>query len=512
MTRAAVAPVRGAALQRTTAESRTLFAVAPWTCALATAGLLALSARPWGPSPLAWVALAPVFGAALVARTWWQAAALTAVAATGTASVAYEPAAGIGPGWYLLAVALGAVPFGAAGALAWLLARKLPGSLGPLTVALFWTLAELLPAQPALLGAYALPLNVIGYTQADLPVVHLARLGSVTAVSLAVLLGNALLLQLWLGLARAWAVACLACLAGAACAAALTAPAPGTGERAIDVAVAQPNRPTALLAAAQRVPQVRQALLEEMATLAAPATAPGVDLLVWPEGSMPGVVLHDGEFAALDDRTLMTLAALPPSLLGAAGRSDDGTDSNSAFLWSGGRLHAFYDKVHLVPVAEAGLAPGTHVPLTPLAGVAAAPSICYDVLFPATVRAAAAAGAELLAVLTDDAFAARGDVPRQHLRVARVRAVETGLPVAFASNTGPSAILDGAGRAVAASAAGETALLRATLGTGASPTPYVRYGNWVGALVCLAVVVLTLAAARGAAGTDGGAPTSQRPT
>lgn len=497
---------------------------APWLLALLSAALVVLAGRPWGVPVLAWFALVPAFAALTAARAWWTAASLALLASLGPASVAYEPAAAIGAGWYLLAVLLGALPFAAAGAAGWAVARRLPVGLRPVTFALSWALAELLPAQPALLGAYALPLNLLGYSQAEQPAAHLARFSSVTAVSLALLLANALWLQVGRALltqragraarAAALPLAGLLLLALAVAAAWLTAPAPSLAGPTLEVAVAQPNRPTALLAVAQEVPPLRHTLLADMAALAAPATgADGggpVDLLVWPEAAWPGVVRSAGGVTELDAADLAALAALPPSLVGAAGRTADGASSNSAFLWTGVELLPFYDKLHLVPVAEAGLKRGTHLPLTPLPGLAAAPSICYDVLFPATVRGAALRGADLIAVLTDDAFAARGDVPRQHLRVARFRAVESGLPVAFASNTGPSAIFDGAGRVLAASEAGEAALLRATLGSGTGPTPYVRYGDWAGALACLAAGLLALAAARGVAGTKGGAPSSQR--
>src|SRR5690606_13401938 len=103
-------------------------------------------------------------------------------------------------------------------------------------------------------------------------------------------------------------------------------------------------------------------------------------------------------------------------------------------------------------------------------GLRPAVLICYDAAFPSSARAAVAAGASLLTVLTDDSFAARGDVPKLHVRLAVFRAVETGLPVALASNTGPSVLIDSGGRIVARTPALATSLT-ATLPLARRVTP-----------------------------------------
>src|SRR5690606_38274630 len=121
---------------------------------------------------------------------------------------------------------------------------------------------------------------------------------------------------------------------------------------------------------------------------------------------------------------------------------------------------------------------GTGPAVVTIAGHKVAPLICYDVVFPADARAAARAGAELLVVLTDDSFASRSDVPRLHLRVARMRAIETGLPVALASNTGPSAVIAADGNLIATTSPLEATTLATTISGGHGVTPYVRFGDW----------------------------------
>lgn len=523
----------------------------PWLMALASAALLSVAGRPWGLGHLVWVAFVPLFAALAVARSWQQAAALAFVSALGVAALAYEAAAALGPFWLLFAVAVGALPFAAAGAGAWLVARRLPAALCYLTPALFWVVAELLPAQPWLLGRYALPLTTIGYTQAELPAMHLARFGSVTATSLALLVGNALVAQLLAGRGqhRFVPIMGLACLALTVVAAWRTAPvvaaharavpsleaasseaepfgaqrtsAPQGAATGVDLAVIQPNRATAVLAAALRSPAVRDGVVAELAAQAAQPPVGGEllgapQLLVFPEGAWPHPLNVQAPGDGLPAAATAALATLPPAIIGAAGRTENGQPTNSAYYWNGVELTHAYAKVHLVPVTEAGLVPGaapTTVALPTPSGepLLVAPFICYDIVFPGTVRAAVSSGAELLAVLTDDAFAAKSGVPHQHLRLARFRAVENGVPLAFASNTGPSALVAADGSTVAATVRGEAAAARAWLGTGTGSTPYARYGNWVGALTCLLVALMAAWAALSAAGWKGGVPIASPP-
>lgn len=527
--------------------------------ALASAALLSLAGRPHGFAPLAWVAFVPLFAVLPRARSWRSAALLAGVASLGITTMAYEAAAALGAGWHVFAVVVGAVPFALAGASAWAVARHLPPAFSYTLCALFWAVAEVLQTQPSLLGAYALPLSTFAYSQAGQPAMHLARFSSITATSAVLLLANAAFTHLFVGLRAArgrwhlrWALgpsAGLAVLAALVAGAWASAPTPtGSTFDTFDVAVVQPDRPTSVLAAARNVSVVRDWVVTELASLAAssgqppagtatsaagPRTLqvvrgavfphdgelgagapvlPGPDLVLIPEGAWPNALSTEAPGQSLPAASAAALAALPTTLLGAAGYTAEGLSTNSAFLWSGADLRHVYAKHHLVPVGEAGLVAGPPpAPVAVAPGRNVIPLICYDVAFPDTIRRAVAGGAHLLAVLTDDAFAARGDVPHQHLRLARFRAVETGVPLAFASNTGPSALFHGNGSLAAASSAGQTTTLRAELGAGAGPTPYLRYGNWVGALMCLAAVVTAALAGIRAAGKRGGDAPSPTP-
>jgi apolipoprotein N-acyltransferase len=74
-------------------------------------------------------------------------------------------------------------------------------------------------------------------------------------------------------------------------------------------------------------------------------------------------------------------------------------------------------------------------------------SICYEIIFSGETSRAAAQ-ADLIVNVTNDAWYGATPGPYQHFRQAQVRAVETGLPLLRAANNGISAAVDAHGRVV----------------------------------------------------------------
>lgn len=506
-------------------------AVRPWSGALASGALLVVAARPWGTGWLALVAFVPVLCALRSQTSAARAALMLAVTASGAAVVVYEALGPLTPALVPLLAAGATAPFAAAGALAPRLRRALGTRALLATFPLLWLAAEALPGRGWLLGPFATPLFAVGYSQAGLPAMHLARLGGVAAVGLAVLACNALLVLAVVERAG-WAWGALAALGAAVALTAFTAPAsfeahaalvtpaalstpavaPGrvaaaAGEaeggasgtvpaRVAAVRVVQAALPDAAYAAAAALPAARSALLRAIVADALAAPMPGgAGLTVAPEGALPGPLPARGA-SGLEP----LLAGLGPALLGGPARVEGGI-ANAAFAWRSGKLERVYAKRRLAPITEASLVPGRAPGLVAIGGVRVAPLICFEVAFPELARRAAVGGAQLLAVLTNDAFARYLDTPLQHLRMARFRAVETGRPLAFASNAGPSAVVDGAGRVLARTAIGRPAAAVATARLEARPTPYLRWGDWPGTLALVGSGLLALVA-----GAKGGPP------
>jgi apolipoprotein N-acyltransferase len=81
--------------------------------------------------------------------------------------------------------------------------------------------------------------------------------------------------------------------------------------------------------------------------------------------------------------------------------------------------------------------------------------------------------------VTNDAWYGDTPGPYQHFLEARVRAVEEGLPLVRAANSGISAIVDAHGRVIASLALGRVGVLDGGLPASLPPTPYARLGDWI---------------------------------
>ncbi len=220
--------------------------------------------------------------------------------------------------------------------------------------------------------------------------------------------------------------------------------------------------------------------------------------IIWPEAAPPFLLARSPEaldqIGSLtpDDRVLMTGAVR--TLI-----SPDGgfRATNSFYIFShAGRMLGVYDKFHLVPFGEylplprllhtLGITklvdmpdgfdhgPGLltfDVPGAPLMG----PLICYEVAFPGAVVGAVRPG--WLVNVTDDSWFGPSTGPFQHLLMARMRAIEEGIPIARAANTGVSALIDPLGRIVASLGLGKAGIVDAPLPRALPSTPYARLGD-----------------------------------
>jgi apolipoprotein N-acyltransferase len=93
--------------------------------------------------------------------------------------------------------------------------------------------------------------------------------------------------------------------------------------------------------------------------------------------------------------------------------------------------------------------------------------------------------------LTNDGWFGRSSGPYQHLHQARVRAIEEGLPLVRAANTGISAVIDPLGRVVNSLPLGTEGVLDARLPRALPPPPYARFGDApAGLLVAVAFIVV----------------------
>jgi apolipoprotein N-acyltransferase len=115
--------------------------------------------------------------------------------------------------------------------------------------------------------------------------------------------------------------------------------------------------------------------------------------------------------------------------------------------------------------------------------------ICYEIIFPDEVTETSMRPGWLLNA-TNDAWFGTSAGPYQHFHQAQVRAVEQGLPVARAANTGISAVIDPYGRILAEIGLGEKGVLDADLPKVGPRTLFVQFGT----ILEISVLVLAIAA------------------
>jgi apolipoprotein N-acyltransferase len=256
--------------------------------------------------------------------------------------------------------------------------------------------------------------------------------------------------------------------------------------------------------------------LSQRVTGAAPRGLADVTLLIWPESAFPFYLLNEpGALKQIAD-------LLPEStvLITGADRYRHATPGANAGVYNSvmaldhdGKAVAIYDKVHLVPWGEylpyqwlleriglmqltkieGGYLRGEPRRAMRIPGVApVVPLLCYEVIFPHELMPPGERPGWLVN-LTNDGWFGISTGPYQHLEQARLRAIESGLPLVRAANTGISAVIDPLGRTIESLPLGAEGVLDAPLPQPLSPPLYA----WTGDLPAVLVVLLTLVLAAG---------------
>lgn len=217
------------------------------------------------------------------------------------------------------------------------------------------------------------------------------------------------------------------------------------------------------------------------------------DLIVWPETAIPWRL--ESAAPVLDD--IAQAAGGATVALGVLRYEGDNLRNALAVIAPDGSVSDLYDKHHLVPFGEympfAGLfdrlgigaiaasagrfssGPGPAMLDFGALGKAM-PLICYEAVFAHGVNAMPERASFLLQVTNDAWFGAYAG-PQQHLAQARMRAIEQGLPLLRAANTGISAVIDPTGRIVASLPLNEAGFVDAAIPAALPSTLYSRFGD-----------------------------------
>jgi apolipoprotein N-acyltransferase len=236
-------------------------------------------------------------------------------------------------------------------------------------------------------------------------------------------------------------------------------------------------------------------------------------ILIWPESAFPFFLTREADAMA-------QIADLLPKgtvLITGSVRAPDlppGTRITRAYnsiyvIDHDGSVLSVYDKLHLVPFGEflpyqdlmeklgfvqltkvqGGFIPGVirrtmEIPNAPRA----LPLICYEAIFPGDIVSGDDRPGWIVN-LTNDGWFGISTGPYQHLQQARLRAIEQGLPVVRAANTGISAVIDPLGRIVARLGLGQEGVLDSGLPSAIAPTFYARSGDAPAGIIVIAALI-----------------------
>jgi apolipoprotein N-acyltransferase len=241
-----------------------------------------------------------------------------------------------------------------------------------------------------------------------------------------------------------------------------------------------------------------------------------VSILIWPESAFPFFLAREADVMAAIANFLPQGTVL---ITGSVRAPDQppGTRITRAYnsiyiLDHEGNVLSIYDKLHLVPFGEylplqevmerigfeqltkvqGGFIPGSvrrtmTIPNAPRA----LPLICYEAIFPDGI-ATRDDRPGWIVNLTNDGWFGISTGPYQHLQQAQMRAIEQGLPLVRAANTGISAVIDPFGRIVARLGLGIEGVLDSRLPAAIRPTFYARYGDVPAVALVLVALIFVI--------------------
>jgi len=372
----------------------------------------------------------------------------------------------------------------------------------PLALATYLALVEYARANVLTGFPWALP----GYVWVETPVMQAASWAGPFGVSFLTL---ALVPLVAVGVAeQRWAAG----LAGAAALAALWTAGearlgtldPGPGGPVLRIV--QPNAEQKLKWEPDHAQLYYQRMLIATAAPSDPALG-SPEAVIWPETAVAFLPAYRPE-----RRVEIAAAAAGVSvLLGALHgvRTGDGEEwfNTLTTILPDASLGPRYEKHHLTPfgeylpypqvlgalgfrhlVRQNGFTPGPGPRVLEVPGLPPfSPLICYEMIFPDKVVPAGQRPDWLLQITNDAWFGSFGG-PQQHLAQARIRAIEQGLPVVRAANTGVSAVIGPAGAVLDRIALHSHGFVDVRLPGALAPTLYARHGD----LPAMSLVVLSL--------------------
>jgi apolipoprotein N-acyltransferase len=260
---------------------------------------------------------------------------------------------------------------------------------------------------------------------------------------------------------------------------------------------------------------LRDVILGRYLDLSREVIAAGAQMVVWPEASTPFYFDLDASSAAPVRRLAAETGT--PFLIGtdeyvrAADGAPDRYYNAAVLVGPDGASRGSYRKMQLVPFGEyvplkqllffvgplieavSDFSAGTDAVVFDADGRRFSVAICYESVYPWIARAFVARGAQLLVTITNDAWFQRSSAAYQHFEQGSIRAVEEGRYFIRAANTGISGAVDPYGRVLARTELFVPAAVTADVRLLSGRTWYNVFGDlivWISLIAALTVWVM----------------------
>ena len=237
------------------------------------------------------------------------------------------------------------------------------------------------------------------------------------------------------------------------------------------------------------------------------------DLIIWPEAAVPFFLERSPTWKTWLFEHMQSWHT-PIIFGGLKSFEQNNTAQNGMYLFTTDEKEpSFVGKHHLVPFGEyvPSWLPWLHKLVPDIGDFRPASDsgvlqqgtnhigslICYESIFPEEARQRVQAGANVLAIITNDAWYDHSPAAWQHLQAAQMRAIETGRYVLRAANTGIYAIIAPDGHITATAPWWTTTAVTGTYRTSSRTTIYQTYGDGPALFAASSIMIIWMLIAYG---------------
>jgi apolipoprotein N-acyltransferase len=268
--------------------------------------------------------------------------------------------------------------------------------------------------------------------------------------------------------------------------------------------VCDPQKPLKVALIQGNIPQENkwqsenmQEIANQFAQFSTTAIQSGVDLVVWPEAAMPVPLPYSADyFSKLSDQArandVGVIASAPIEI--QVGEPPQKSYTNAIFGL--GAASGIYHKQHLVPFGEyvplekwlRGLIKFFDLPMSNMSAIPneenqlffkdwrIAPAICYEIAYPTLVRERVKPNTDFILTVSNDTWFGTSIGPYQHMQIAQMRALETGRYVLRATNTGFTGLIEPEGSIIKVAPQFEPHILMGQILKCENQTLWMRFG------------------------------------